>query len=60
MSEHYNTLAGAELLGGLAYEHSLPEDGISAAALHEPSRTRRGAGDWHAVQVSRVLARLGV
>jgi hypothetical protein len=35
MSEHYNTLADAELLGGLAYEHSLPKGGISPAALHE-------------------------
>jgi hypothetical protein len=43
MSEHYNTLADAELLGGLAYEHSLPEDGISPAPLIERhDTTRRG------------------
>jgi hypothetical protein len=35
MSEHYSTLADAEMFGGLAYEHSLPEDGISPAALNE-------------------------
>lgn len=28
MSEHYSTLGDAELLGGLAYGHALPEDGI--------------------------------
>ena len=47
MSEHYSTLADAELLGGLAYEHSLPEDGASPAALnerHDATRRRRLAG----------------
>jgi hypothetical protein len=47
MSEHYSTLADAELLGGLAYEHSLPEDGTSPAALnerHDPTQQRRLAG----------------
>jgi hypothetical protein len=60
MSEHYSTLADAELLGGLAYEHSLPEDGASPAALNERhDATRRGDGDWPAVQVRRALARSG-
>jgi hypothetical protein len=32
MSEHYNTLADAELLSGLAYEALLPEDKTSPVA----------------------------
>jgi hypothetical protein len=47
MSEHYNTLADAELIGGLAYEHSLAEDEIGSASLNERydvTRRRRLAG----------------
>jgi hypothetical protein len=35
MSEHYNTLADAELIGGLAYEPLLPESKTSGAALNK-------------------------
>jgi hypothetical protein len=57
MSEHYNTLADAELLGGLAYEPLLPEDTTSRAALNkrpDAPRRRRLAGRAD----RRVLARM--
>jgi hypothetical protein len=43
MSEHYSTLADAELVGGLAYEHSLPEEETSRSA-HDATRRPRVAG----------------
>ena len=60
MSEHYNTLADAELIGGLAYEHSLAEDGISPAGLNERHdatwRRRSRVHRWRAGQRAAATA----
>jgi hypothetical protein len=44
MCEHYNTLADAELLGGLACEPLLPEDDTSRTALNERHDAMRQRG----------------
>jgi hypothetical protein len=49
----------ADLVGGLAYEDSLPEDGISPAALNERQRLAGRAGVRRATQTRAARKSLG-